>query len=104
MFSEYCYTNKEVGNLKISDVRIRFVKKEDSKLKAVASPRCSTPDSCLCGSGPWHVKDAQSPFPERQCPRSPKSSAATRGCKKSVAKALGLSLEALNEFAAKQTH
>ena len=44
MFSEYCYTNKEVGNLKISDVRIRFVKKEDSKLKAVAS---ITIDDCF---------------------------------------------------------
>jgi len=33
----YVIYYKEGGILKISDVRIRFVKKEDSKLKAVAS-------------------------------------------------------------------
>ena len=38
------YLRKEENILKISDVRIRFVKKEDSKLKAVAS---ITIDDCF---------------------------------------------------------
>lgn len=59
MFSEYCYTNKEVGNLKISDVRIRFVKKEDSKLKAVAS---ITIDDCFVVHDIKVIEGTDGPF------------------------------------------
>ena len=53
------YLRKEENILKISDVRIRFVKKEDSKLKAVAS---ITIDDCFVVHDIKIIEGADGPF------------------------------------------
>ena len=51
--------HKEVEKLKISDVRIRFVKKDDSKLKAVAS---ITIDDCFVVHDIKVIEGTDKPF------------------------------------------